>query len=127
MAKFISGLDVVCISDKVWKLDAPLIYESDLVGQIEVCKDFECDFASVPRIPIVYELWGNRAHRAATLHDWLYRVDSIPLVSRSQADGVFKEAMQATGQPWKIWFPMWLGVRMGSIPYWHKKKVGDRL
>jgi hypothetical protein len=126
MSKLLTELDAVCITDKVWKLDVTLIYESDLVGRIEVPAGFETDFASVPRVPIFYTLFGDRAHRESVLHDWLYRYDSVPLVTRSQADGVFKEAMQTTGKPWKIYFWMWLGVRIGSTPYWHKKSVADR-
>jgi hypothetical protein len=30
---------------------------------IEIETGFETDFASVPRLPIVYTLWGNQTHR----------------------------------------------------------------
>lgn len=129
MAKFLTELDLHCkpTNEKVWILDSTLVYYSDLLGEIYVPAGFETDLASVPRLPLVYVMWGNRAHREAVVHDYLYRVNSNPVVTRAQADAVFKEAMKATGKPAKIWFPMWLGVRIGSIPYFHKNRVEDVL
>lgn len=129
MAKFLTELDLHCkpTNEKVWILDSTLVYYSDLLGEIYVPAGFETDLASVPRLPLVYVMWGNRAHREAVVHDYLYRVNSNPVVTRAQADAVFKEAMKATGKPAKIWLPMWLGVRIGSMPYFHKKRVEDVL
>lgn len=38
--------------------------------------NMESDLASVPRVPVIYFLWGDRAHREAFLHDFFYRCDS---------------------------------------------------
>ncbi|MFH2076618.1 MAG: DUF1353 domain-containing protein, partial [Pseudomonadota bacterium] len=64
MSKFLTELDARLVKDdRIWKLDSPLIYESDLLGLIEVPEGFETDLASVPRVPFVYMLWGGKAHR----------------------------------------------------------------
>jgi len=81
----------------------------------------------VPRVPIFYEMWGNRAHREAVLHDYLYRKDSKPVVTKAQADSIFLEAMKSTGKSWYLRYPMYLGVVLGGSDAYHKRKVGDVL
>jgi len=127
MAQFLSELDVHLQSgcDTVWILDAPLIYQSDIVGRVEVPKDFQTDLASVPRIPFIFELFGNRAHRSAVVHDYLYRVDSVPLATKLQADRVFFEAMAATDKPYYVRLCMFIGVAVFSWFAYHQKKVCD--
>ena len=132
-----------CSNDAVWIVHSPLKYYSEMLNCLitvptwfethtETEKEdeplwFETDFASVPRVPIVYDIWGNRAHREAVLHDYLYRIDSIPVVSYSQANNIFKEAMISTGKPWRIYFFMWLGVVFGGWTSYHKRRVRDKL
>ncbi|MEN6639188.1 MAG: DUF1353 domain-containing protein [Smithella sp.] len=128
MPKFLTELDArLQDDDSIWVLDAPLIYDSAILGGIEVPAGFETDFASVPRIPFIYEAFGDRAHREAVLHDYLYRIDSVPQASFSQANEVFYEAMELQGKIWLVRHCMWLGVWIGGYPSYHKKRVGDRL
>ena len=127
MSKFLTELDVRLRDNKIWVLDSSLAYESNLVGKIEVPSRFETDFASVPRLPIIYLLWGDRAHRKAVLHDYLYRMDSIPLVSFSTANKVFLEAMKIREKKWFVRWPMFLGVKFGGHSSYHKRKVSDSL
>jgi len=129
MSKFFTELDVVCINDGCWKLDSPLIYESDVegVGKIEVPKGFETDFASVPRVPVFFTLFGDRAHREAVLHDYGYRCDSIPVMERSTVDDLFLEAMKERGKGFFVRYAMYWGVRLGGWTAYHKKKVLDKL
>ena len=141
---FTTNLHVLLKSgtDNVWIVDEPLKYYSELLGQLIVIPPwfeskepdpadessfFETDFASVPRIPFAYEAWGDRAHREAVLHDYLYRIDSKPIVTYSQANNVFLEAMKATGKPWRIYYPMYWGVVLGGWTAYHKKRVKDKL
>ena len=114
-------------SDSVWILDEPLIYYSKTAGRIEVPPGFETDLASTPRVPVIYGLWGDRVHREAVLHDYNYRSDSIPIVSRDQADDVFLEAMESRGVTWWIRYPMYLGVRCGGGGSYHQRLVGASL
>jgi hypothetical protein len=127
MAKFLTELYVKCISDGVWSLDTPLCYESDIVGIIEVPAGFQTDFASVPRVPFIYEAFGDRAHREAVLHDYLYRTDSVPLATYSQANNVFFEAMRERGKGYIVSYGMYWGVVLGGWTAFHKKKVEDKL
>jgi hypothetical protein len=127
MAKFLTELDVRGLSDTVWVLDAPLVYESDLVGKVEVPAGFQTDFSSVPRVPIAYMLFGDRAHREAVIHDFLYRIDSLPIVERSVADSVFLEAMTVRGKGRFVRWAMFSGVRCGGFCAYHKKYIGDAL
>lgn len=118
-------------TDCVWIIDHPLKYWSELLNCLIVVPHedefFETDFASVPRVPIFYEMWGNRAHREAVLHDYLYRIDSVPVATYSQANAVFLEAMKATGKPRRIRWPMYLGVVLAGWTAYHKKRVLDKL
>ena len=127
---FTTNLHVLLKSgtDNVWIVDEPLKYYSELLGQLIVIPLwFETDFASVPRVPFAYAAWGDRAHREAVLHDYLYRIDSKPIVTYSQANNVFLEAMKATGKPWRIYYPMYWGVVLGGWTAYHKKRVKDKL
>jgi len=127
-------------TDNVWIIDKPLKYFSELLNCLIIVPPwfesetaekedsfFETDFASVPRVPIVYTAWGDRAHREAVLHDYLYRVDSVPQVTFDQANKVFLEAMESTGKPWWIRKCMYWGVCLGGQASYHKLKVRDKL
>jgi hypothetical protein len=83
-----------------WWLVAPLCYK-DKTGRIWVVPvGFTTDFASVPRLPVVYWLFGNTAHAPSVLHDYLIVSARVP---RSQADKLFAEAMESVKMPrWRI-------------------------
>jgi hypothetical protein len=128
-SKFITELCATLIDeDTIWVLHEPLVYDSKLLNcRITVPEGFQTDLASVPRVPILYLKWGNRAHREAVIHDYLYRIDSIPIVTFSQANKVFREAMIARGKPEDIHEGMYQGVRLGGKSHYHKKYVEDVL
>lgn len=94
-----------------WRLIYPLIYESKDGKTYTVPVGFKCDFASVPRIPIIYAKYGNRAHRPAVLHDYLCREGIIP---RREADDLFYEAMLSVGMSERHANAMHLAVRSYS-------------
>lgn len=96
--------------DGTWSLTRKLIYWSATTKRRYVVpRGFNTDFASTPRLPVVYLLTGNTAHQAAVLHDYLYRTG---MESRTVSDRLFREAMAATGVPaWRRTM-MWLGVRL---------------
>lgn len=119
MSEFKTKLEVTLVNQQaaqgrgMWKLDAPLIYQSDIANQtLTVPTGFITDLASVPRIPFVFLLVGDIASEAATLHDYLY--SQVKPLSRAMADKVLKEAAQATGCPaWQSWL-LYIGVRIGG-------------
>jgi len=129
MSEFLTDLNLHLshISEKVWILNTPLIYNSDLVGQIIVPAGFNTDLASVPRVPIIFSMWGSRAHYEATIHDYLFRSDSKPSVTFNDANKVLLEAMKVRMKPWYICYPMYWGVCIGSSPYWCKRKVNAEI
>jgi len=97
----------------------PLIYQSDVARTTyTVPTDFETDFASVPRIPGIFDLFGDSAHEAAVLHDWLYT--SPAKAPRFLADEVLLEAMQVSGIPWWRRYPIYLAVRLFGEPFFLK-------
>ena len=127
MSKFLSALDGRSVDDKLWLLLSPLHYESDILGPIKVPLGFMTDFASVPRVPIAYMLFGDRAHRESVIHDYLYRTDSVPQATYSQANDVFLEAMRVRGKGYFVRYAMYWGVVLGGWTAYHKKRVKDRL
>ena len=127
MPEFLTELDVVCVSDGCWKLDAPLEYRSDIAGFISVPAGFMTDFASVPRVPVFFTLFGDRAHREAVLHDYMYSLGSLPSVERRTADEVFLEAMAERGKGFFTRYAMYYGVRLAGWTAWRKKSVFEKL
>jgi hypothetical protein len=125
MSQFLSVLVLEDLDDLKWRLHEPLVYESDILKcTIIVPTGFITDLASVPRVPIVYELWGSRSHYEAVIHDYLYCKDSIPVVSFDDANSVFKEAMIVRGKSAEIYEPMYAGVCWFGKSHYHKKEVG---
>lgn len=144
MAEFKSSLSCTQITDKVWRINLPLIYQSDLIKEeIVVPSGFCCDFESVPRLPIVYMCLGHTSFRGGAVHDYLYRSDCSPCVTRAQADAIYREisvisavqyllaegkeptAIQMARIYSQAW-SKWLGVRIGGAGSYHKKTVAWR-
>ena len=120
MSKFLTELDVKEIDEGTWELQAPLVYQSDFLNRtIMVPAGFKTDFASVPRVPLVYLAYGDRAHREAVVHDFLYDYGKYP---RSWCDHVFYEAMGSRGKPLFVRAGMWAGVRLGGWVAWNEHR-----
>lgn len=116
---FLSDLDARLLSeaDDHWELLAPLRYRSAVFPSLVVVPaGFVTDFASVPRLPIVYWRYGGRARKAAVVHDFLYQTHLPP--TRSMADAVFAEAMRMSGVTWRYRWPMWLAVWLCGSSAW---------
>lgn len=118
----------------LWVVAEEFIFYSARLGRlIKVPAGFVTDLASVPRLPVMYWLFGATADEAAVIHDFLYRDMTT---TRADADAVFAEAMEviarikqgalaADGVPaWRRWLAsvaddarrgaMWAGVRVGG-------------
>ncbi|QYG03900.1 DUF1353 domain-containing protein [Massilia sp. NP310] len=96
-ARFLSTLrtDRVGLASADRLLLSPLVFESILLDrQIHVPTGFVTDFASVPRAPLTYWLFGGVGDEAAVVHDFLYEK---ALVTRDLADLVYGEALEACG------------------------------
>lgn len=79
---------------------------------------FSTDFASVPRLPIVYRLFANKAKKSAIYHDFAY---STQLFSREECDKAFLCAMREEKLPDWICQAMYLGVRLGGASHYNKQ------
>ena len=111
MGRFPNPLRVEQTSRTTWRLLAPFSYLDPDHGLIVVPEGAETDFASVPRIPIVFDLVGAYGHAAAVLHDQLYATGEL---SRAAADRVFLNALRSSGiARWRSWL-MYAGVRLGG-------------
>lgn len=138
MGTYLTKLDCMPLenSDKVWVLDAPLVFQSDILGKITAPAGFHTDLASVPRVPLLYLLYGGRAHHEGVIHDLLFRKDAADFVefkegiektvSFSQANRVFFEAMAARGKSFLVRYGMTGGVYIGGWFSFHKKNVMDK-
>ena len=123
MSAFLTKLEVEQVDDLtqdgqgLWKLTAPLIYQSDLLAmKVIVDAGFVTDFASVPRIPIVFDMLGDRGNEAATIHDRLYSKPHI--CTRAQADAILREALKVQGVPAWMAALFYYGVRIGGASHW---------
>ena len=134
MGKFKTKLRVEKESERCWRLLEPLVYESDTIGTIIVDAGFETNFASVPRLPLMFWAFGGVGDEAATLHDWLYRKDHTQstgherVIDRETADkvlrGVIIECLTKDGtsklKANLIAWAMWAGVRIGGASHWER-------
>ena len=122
MSKFLTPLQTEALGEgdsTEWMLTAPLHYESDLAkAVIMVPRGFTTDFASTPRLPLVYWLTGNIATKAAVVHDFLYTDGRYP---RKMADEIFLEACEVLGVSWFQRWAMYLGVRAGGASHYMAK------
>lgn len=114
-AKFLTDLKVVELDDNRSRLLDYLVYRSCIpgVGVIAVPPGEVTDYASIPRLPLMYWLLGGRYKKEAVVHDYLYRTK---LHSRRIADAVIAEAIAARGSALEIISAkaVWLGVRIGG-------------
>jgi len=121
MSRFLDSLCVTEIDDSIFEIAAhPFRYQSDLAGRMfTVPEGFYTDFASVPRLGIVYALLGDRAHAPAVVHDWLYYA---AITSRRTADEILMEAMGVLGLPSWQKYPIYWGVRGGGWAAWNQHR-----
>ncbi len=117
------SLDVRLLPDGRWQTLKPIRYLSALTQKAYTIESgFIFDFASVPRLPLVYWLTGNTAQLASVVHDYLYENPEIE--PRDTADAIFAEIMDAgaffvggpygkeSGEPaWRRHL-MWAGVHV---------------
>lgn len=111
-SRFLTTLRIerVKVGGNQFRLTSDLVYASDLLDHVLIVPaGFVTDFASVPRLPFTYLLFGGVGDEAAVLHDFLYEWG---LVSRKLADEVFAEACAVLGVPAWRRGPMWAAVRV---------------
>ena len=128
MSDFLTKLDVELMDDVVneyrgkWRLLASLIYHSDTTrSAIIVPAGFITDFESCPRLPLIFDAFGEVVHGISVVHDFLYSQPTT--VSRKVADAVLLEGCLLAGVPrWRA-YGIWLGVRFGGAPRFGKPSL----
>lgn len=117
----------------VFRTNKHLLYEDDQY-RAEVPEAFFHDQSSVPRVPIIFLLYGDRAHRDGVLHDYNYRkgarvydkiADKWIEPTREFADMLFRRSIRSGGYNALIYVGMWAGVRIGGGSSYHAKSVDD--
>jgi hypothetical protein len=125
-ARFITQLSIEAADDAdtgQWVLTRPLEYASEIAKAIIIVPaGFKTDFASTPRLPLVYLLAGNVATKAAVVHDYVYSEGRYP---RDQCDAIFREASEAIGVSWFRRQMMWAGVRLGGGSHYKSASTPD--
>ena len=100
----------------LWRLQAPLQYYSVVAGQwIIVPEGFITDGCSIPRLPFIYLLAGDKAEEAGYVHDWLYTSQMFP---RETCDAILREAVIAMGYDEFLANSMYDAVRMFGASHW---------
>lgn len=119
MSRWIGRLAVALVQDDesgLWEHLEPLGFDSLVAGRIiTVPVGDTTDFCSVPRVPLVYEMLGNRARRAGAVHDRLYKSHEL---TREMADKVLREMLMADGVDEIEAQAFYLAVRMFGGSHW---------
>jgi len=119
MAGFIGNLVVKLIADDesgLWEGVERFGFQSD-VAKMTIWAEIgaRSDFCSVPRVPIAYELLGNRARKSGYIHDEIYRSHIVP---REMADKVLHEMLLLDGVgPFEA-MEFYLAVRQFGGSHW---------
>jgi hypothetical protein len=101
-------------NDKEWLTLEPLEYQAK-EQRFVVPPELRTDFASVPRPFVWFIPRYGRYTAAAILHDYLCRVEVPRGMFRTDADGIFRQAMRLLGVPFLRRWIMWTGVRLGAL------------
>jgi hypothetical protein len=103
--RVLSGFDAVVEEEG----KAPLV--------IHVPHGFVTNFASVPRLPFAYLLFGGRGNRAAVVHDYLYEPPTAH--PREWCDEVFYAGLRAIPEiTEEAARAMYAGVRAGGAAHY---------
>lgn len=134
-AKFIGSLELRAFSleelaaqkceRQLFELRAPFAYESPKFGRIVAPAGTVCDFASIPRFALTYlDDDDPRVLFASVIHDYLYSTAGYAgngrVISRQEADEVFREACVAAGMRPTQAAVVYYAVRLGGASHWGK-------
>ena len=130
MSAFLSELATVLVDDTaasgrgIWRVMQPFVYQSDILGKtITVEPGFLTDYASVPRVPVAYLLFGDTTHAAAVIHDWLYHHHEV--CDEATANLVLLEAAKVERIPRWRRLGIYLGVKLGGESSWEEDGRGN--
>jgi hypothetical protein len=127
-AQFLGRFLVELLKDDqagLWRHHEPFGFRSSVAGiDIWAPAGHTTDFCSVPRVPLAYELLGNRARMAGSIHDWLY---TSKILSREMADRVLREMLVLDGVSEFEAEEFYLAVRAFGGSHWEpEQSAGDQ-
>lgn len=96
-AGFLGRFVVELINDDragLWEHVQPFGFRDENGVEYWVPIGHRTDFCSVPRVPLAYDMLGNRARKAGSIHDDLY---ARGVVSREKADDLLYEMLLLDG------------------------------
>ena len=108
----------------VWALDEPFEYTNGVI-KITIDKGFQCDFCSIPRLPVVWLACSDLGQEAGLVHDHGYREGALPKMTRAEVDKLFFEILGECGVSWWKRYAMYKAVRMFAGSNWQKRKVNE--
>ena len=133
---FLTPLTVTEMGEGIWKLANPFyatVQEDGVRVEIIIPAGFFTDFASVPRLPFAYLLYGGIGNRAGVVHDALYSPwtgikvfileggkEKTFEVTREWADDVLSAALRSCGIGAFARGMMWAGVRSFGWRFYKK-------
>jgi hypothetical protein len=120
---FLTPLQVEAVDDTYWRVLTGFqisIETRNRMGYLTVPAGFTTDFASVPRVPFAYWLFGNVTHKPAVIHDYLYTIGGTQR-QREYADNVFFHAMLADKESRIKASAMFRAVRLFGRSHWKSK------
>lgn len=106
---------------KRFAIEGELIFRDSRGVEWVVPSGFVTDFASIPRV--FRFLWGPASgpHKyGATLHDYAY--STVDIMTKKDADRLFKEANSAAGSNSIVNFIMHAALRVGGIFAWRSNR-----
>lgn len=80
--------------DGLWEHQEPFGFRDGSGVEYWAPKGHRTDFCSVPRVPLAYDMLGNRARMAGSIHDLLYEKGLVP---REKADELLREMLLLDG------------------------------
>lgn len=118
---FVTPLQVEELTDNKWKLTSSFLVTVD-DKKFTVPVDFITDFASVPRLPFVYLMFGGIGNRPAVLHDFLYSLGGT-IADKEFADLCLYHGIIADGDSkFKAW-AMYKAVKTFGMSHWIDKSL----
>lgn len=96
-AGFLGRFVVELLTDNeagLWEHREPFGFRDKDGNEYWAPKGHRTDFCSVPRVPLAYDMLGNRARKAGSIHDDLYGRGAV---SREKADDLLREMLILDG------------------------------
>jgi hypothetical protein len=121
VSRFVTPLVLELLDEHAgtWRHSGSFIYDSDILGRIEIPDGHVTDLASYP--DQLLGMFGRTCGaKAGAVHDFLY--DTKPC-DRETADAVLKEAMLASGHEEAVAQAFYEGVRLGGASHWDPSAV----